>query len=352
MGELFCGAGGMALGSSQAAYKGRSFQHVWAVDKDTDSCRTISANGVLDAANVVLGDVRELNFVEFPPIDGLVFGFPCNDFSVVGEKRGIAGEYGDLYQFGIKALDALHPKFFVAENVSGLSSANKNSDFRRILHELGLAGRGYEVVEHLYKFEEYGVPQKRRRYIIVGFRKDLGIRFSHPTPSGPVQSAREALEGIPKDAYNNELTAQSSTVVERLKRIMPGQNVFTADLPEELRLKMRSNATISQIYRRLIPDEPAYTVTGSGGGGTHVYHWEEPRALTNRERARLQTFPDWYRFEGGKESVRKQIGMAVPPKGATIIFEAILATLEESSGDDYPGPLQECAVAAGGLSGN
>ena len=107
--------------------------------------------------------------------------------------------------------------------------------------------------------------------------------------------------------------------------ILPGQNAFNADLPEELKLNVRG-AKISQIYKRLDPTKPAYTVTGSGGGGTHIYHWEEPRALTNRERARLQTFPDDYVFEGSKESVRKQIGMAVPCQGAKIIFEAILKT--------------------------
>ena len=80
------------------------------------------------------------------------------------------------------------------------------------------------------------------------------------------------------------------------------------------------------------PDKPAYTVTGSGGGGTHIYHYSEPRALTNRERARLQTFPDDYIFEGSKEEVRKQIGMAVPALGAKVIFEAILKTFAE---EDY-----------------
>ena len=90
---------------------------------------------------------------------------------------------------------------------------------------------------------------------------------------------------------------------------------------------------ISQIYRRLHPDKPSYTVTGSGGGGTHVYHYEEPRALTNRERARLQTFPDDFIFEGTKESVRKQIGMAVPVRGAQVVFEALFKTL---SGKSYP----------------
>ena len=94
-------------------------------------------------------------------------------------------------------------------------------------------------------------------------------------------------------------------------------------MPERLRLNV-SGAKISQIYKRLDPDKPAYTVTGSGGGGTHIYHWSEDRALTNRERARLQTFKDDYVFCGSKESVRKQIGMAVPARGAQIIFEAVL----------------------------
>ena len=84
---------------------------------------------------------------------------------------------------------------------------------------------------------------------------------------------------------------------------------------------------MSMIYKRLDPEKPAYTITGSGGGGTHVYHWTENRALTNRERARLQTFPDDFHFFGSKESVRKQIGMAVPVKGAQIILTAILNTL-------------------------
>ena len=140
-------------------------------------------------------------------------------------------------------------------------------------------------------------------------------------------TCRTAIEQPPisADAFNNEMTKQSQSVVERLKYIKPGQNAFTAELPEHLKLNVRG-AKISQIYKRLDPERPAYTVTGSGGGGTHIYHWSENRALTNRERARLQTFPDHYHFQGSKESVRKQIGMAVPCDGARIIFEAILKT--------------------------
>lgn len=114
-------------------------------------------------------------------------------------------------------------------------------------------------------------------------------------------------------------------VKEMLSYIPPGENAWYPGIPENLRLKVKG-ARLSSIYKRLDPDRPAYTVTGSGGGGTHMYHWSEPRALTNRERARLQTFPDDFVFFGNKEQVRKQIGMAVPPEGAKIVFEAILKT--------------------------
>ena len=135
---------------------------------------------------------------------------------------------------------------------------------------------------------------------------------------------------IPANAHNNELTKNSKQVIERLKYIKPGKSAFNSNIPKKLRLNVKG-AKISQIYRRLDPNKPSYTVTGSGGGGTHVYHWKENRALTNRERARLQTFPDNFIFEGSKESVRKQIGMAVPVNGARIIFEAILKTFENIS---------------------
>ena len=125
-----------------------------------------------------------------------------------------------------------------------------------------------------------------------------------------------------------------------MKHIKPGQNAFTADLPPELQLNIKG-AKISQIYKRLDPTKPAYTVTGSGGGGTHIYHWSENRALTNRERARLQTFPDDYIFEGNKESVRKQIGMAVPCKGAKIIFEAILKSFAGIPYESMPANINE-----------
>ena len=244
----------------------------------------------------------------------------------MGEQKGIDGTFGPLYSYGVKALKLFKPMWFLAENVGGLRSANKGKTLTKILNEL--RDSGYTITPHLYKFEDYGIPQARHRLIIVGIRNDIKVEFKIPSPapySNIDNTCKNAIENppIPIDAFNNEFTKQSKKVVERLKHIKPGQNAFTADLPEDLQLKVKG-AKISQIYKRLDPTKPSYTVTGSGGGGTHIYHWSEPRALTNRERARLQTFPDSYQFLGSKESVRKQIGMAVPCQGAKIIFEAIL----------------------------
>lgn len=338
LGELFCGPGGIAWGAIHADIGNPEFTilHQWSNDFDESTCETYRRNICPDEPNTVYcGDVRTLDMEQLAPIDALAFGFPCNDYSVVGEQRGMDGEYGPLYSYGVRALRRFRPQWFVAENVGGLRSANDGTAFKRILAELRDAG--YVITPHLYKFEEYGVPQARHRVIIVGIRDELNVQYKVPSTE-PYEnidnSCRTAIEvpPIPANAFNNEPTRQSATVVQRLEHILPGQNAFTADLPEELQLNIRG-ARISQIYKRLDPERPSYTVTGSGGGGTHIYHWAEPRALTNRERARLQTFPDDYEFIGSKEKVRKQIGMAVPCRGAKIIFEAILRSF---AGIDYP----------------
>lgn len=337
LGELFAGAGGLSWGATHADIESDTkIIHAWANDIAPSTCATYRRNICPDKPDsVICCDVRDLNFDKLEPIDALAFGFPCNDFSVVGKHEGLNGKYGLLYQYAVEALEHFKPDWFVAENVRGLASANKGSAQRQILS--GFSDAGYKIFPHLYKFEEYGVPQTRHRIIIVGIRNGIDKDFRPPKPLNKVKSAREALENppIPFDAANHEKTKQSQSVVERLKFIKPGQNAFNADIPPELQLHVKS-ATFSSIYRRLDPDKPAYTVTGNGGGGTHIYHYAEPRALTNRERARLQTFPDDFIFEGSKESVRRQIGMAVPCAGAKIIFEAVLKTFAGVNYDSVP----------------
>lgn len=341
LGELFCGPGGIACGAHKAhSADGRlSIEHAWASDFDPDTCVTYADNicgG--DSSSVYCEDVRDLDLSKLGPIDAFAYGFPCNSFSNVGEHQGLDNDkFGQLYTYGVEVLKMYQPQWFLAENVSGLKSAGAGDHFKTILRDMEEAG--YVLVPNMYKFEQYGVPQTRHRIIIIGIRKDLdakGIRFRVPSPE-PYKdcdiSAGTALSGIPADAPNGEVRKLQDKVKRRLSYIKPGQNVWQAEnLPEELEIKTKTK--ISQIYRKLDPSKPSYTVTAAGGGGTFMYHWsEEQRELTNRERARIQTFPDDYRFHGKYSSVRKQIGMAVPPKGAEIIFNAVL---DSFAGIEYP----------------
>ncbi len=341
LGELFCGPGGIACGAHMAQSKDGSLSiiHAWASDFDPDTCQTYSeniCNG--DSTTVYCEDVRDLDIDKLGEIDAFAYGFPCNSFSNVGEHQGLDNEqFGQLYTYGIKVLRKFQPAWFLAENVSGLKSAGSGEHFKQILRDMEDAG--YVLTPHMYKFEQYGVPQTRHRIIIVGIRKDYdekGIKFHVPSPemySACDISARTALSGIPENAANNEIRPLQEKVRKRLSYIKPGENVWQAEnMPEELKIKTRTK--ISQIYRKLDPDKPSYTVTAAGGGGTFMYHWsDEQRELTNRERARIQTFPDDFVFYGKYSSVRKQIGMAVPPAGVKIIFEAILNTF---AGIKYP----------------
>lgn len=341
LGELFCGAGGIACGAHNAVSDDgkKTIVHAWANDYDPDTCKTYAKNicgG--DGSSVYCKDVRKLDIPALGQIDAFAYGFPCNSFSNVGKHQGLDNDkFGRLYTYGVEVLKTYQPKWFLAENVSGINSAGDGDHFKIILEDLAAAG--YTLVTNLYKFEQYGVPQTRHRIIIVGIRNDLdaqGIKFRVPSPE-PYKdcdvSAGTALAGIPANVPNNEVRKLQEKVRRRLSYIKPGQNVWQAEnLPPELEIKTMTK--ISQIYRKLDPSKPSYTVTAAGGGGTFMYHWsDEQRELTNRERARIQTFPDDFEFIGKYSSVRKQIGMAVPPKGAEIIFRSILNTF---AGINYP----------------
>lgn len=334
-GELFNGPGGFAWAAKHANIEVQgeeySIEHAWSNDYDLSACETYRYNICRDRPETVYHeDVRKLDLSSLSEIDAFIYGFPCNDFSIVGEKKGFDGQFGPLYTYGIKILKKFQPKWFIAENVGGLQSANDGQAFIQILTEMRQAG--YRLTPHLYNFASYGVPQSRQRILIVGFRNDLNVEFRVPAPTHgpgliPYRTAYEAITNPPiaDGAFNHDMPKHTKKVVEFLGHIPPGQNAWYEGIPEHLRLNVKG-ARMSQIYRRLDKTSPSYTVTGSGGGGTHMYHWEEPRALTNRERARLQTFPDIFEFKGPKDKVRQQVGMAVPPDGAKIIIEAVLKT--------------------------
>ena len=355
--ELFCGAGGFAQGAKNAG-----FEHIWGVDNHEDSCKTFEKNQKCEAFHQNIEDFSKPSNLkkikkDFGKIDGLLFGFPCNDFSLVGKKEKMEGKFGGLYRYACKVLNFFEPEFFVAENVTSLSKKlkfnsseqvlvkdvfdkeklqNQNyQNFKKIMGDLANCSKhGYRIYADNYKFEEYGIPQTRHRIILVGFREDYfrknKINFEKPEKNkGPQKTCKEALDEIPDGMEHTEKTKHDERVIRRLKKTAEGKNVW--DLGDDKDgLPGVKKARMSHIYKRLDSSKPAYTVTGSGGGGTHVYHYKENRALTNRERATLQTFPFTYNFVGGKESVRRQIGMAVPVLGAEKIMKAVKKALKEN----------------------
>lgn len=327
LGELFSGPGGLAYGAMLSKSDNGLFsvEHAWSSDYDHDSCETYIRNICPNSPeSVICQDVRSLDITRLSEIDAFAYGFPCNSFSNVGKHRGFANEkFGQLYWYGIEVLLRFRPQWFIAENVSGIKSAG-NDDFKVIVNDMREAG--YNLTIHQYHAEDYGVPQTRHRVIIVGIRNDLDVTFSVPDPMDFKDidiSSFKALANIPSDAPNHEIRPLSAKIVERLSYIQPGQNIWQADnvMPEHLKIKTKTK--ISQIYRKLDPENPSYTITAAGGGGTFGYHWTN-RELTNRERARIQTFPDNYVFSGKYSSVRKQIGMAVPCMLSKIVVTAIL----------------------------
>ena len=326
--SLFAGCGGMDLGFCLAEHPEYVYDIAWANDFDKWACKSYQKNFKHD---IVCGDIWEIDLDKTPKADVIIGGFPCQDFSILrGENRqGYKSKRGLLYTRFVEAVSKKLPLFFVAENVKGLLTANKGWAIKKIKEDFEKVNHvGYNVQYKLIKFADYGVPQRRERVIIVGVRNDLGINFVFPKPTHINKhiSSREALKGVEKIKLNNEIMNSQASTIEKLKQIPPGGNY--KNLPGH-----ENKNWMSLIYKRLHPDKPSPTIVANGGGGTWGYHYEEPRPLTNRERARIQTFPDDFEFIGSMSEVRKQLGNAVPPLGIKHIAEQILKTLNNEIGE-------------------
>lgn len=319
--SIFSGCGGLDLGFHQEGYT-----TVWANDFAEWAVASFRRN---------FGDVIHMKDItkidpytdaSIPDCDLVLGGFPCQDFSIIWKQPGLNGKRGGLFRHFAEFVDAKKPKAFVAENVKGLLTANGGKAIDTIVRDFESIAPGYVVKPHLYNFAEYGVPQFRERVLFIGVRIDTGFRFVHPKPTHgpnagrPYFTAGEALEGVEKVPYNNELINIKEKTRQMLELIPEGGN-FT-DIPKDSPLYVKG--MISHVYRRLKLDEPAKTIIAAGGGGTWGYHYPEPRPLTNRERARLQSFPDDFIFEGSVTEVRRQIGNAVPPEGVRLVARRLL----------------------------
>ncbi len=318
--SLFSGCGGLDLGFHLEGY-----ETVWANDISIQAANTFKN---------FFGDVISTDDIEkidpykdkmIPECDLILGGFPCQDFSVIWKQPGLNGSRGNLYKSFLRFVDAKKPKAFIAENVKGILSSNNKMAIKQIIRDFENISPGYIIKVHLYNFADYGVPQFRERVLIVGVRIDTGFEFFHPKPTHgprgnkPYVTSGEALEGVEKVKYNNEHLNISPKTKELLSLIPEGGN-FT-DIPRNHPLYVKG--MISHVYRRIKRNEPSKTIIAAGGGGTWGYHYPEPRPLTNRERARLQSFPDDFIFYGSTSEVRRQIGNAVPPIGVRETAKAL-----------------------------
>ena len=314
--SLFSGCGGLDLPFHKAGYK-----LVWANDNDEGSCLTF-ANNI--SKKIVYKRIEEIDINLLPNCDIILGGFPCQDFSQIWKKPGLQGTRGILYTYFAQTIKEKSPKIFIAENVKGILSANKGLAIQTIVEDFRKLKPGYIVIPKLVNFSEYGLPQIRERVLIFGFRKDLNFNFYFPPATHgnnklKMVSSKSGLRNIKKTTKNQEHMKIMPRTIEILKKIPAGGNFTAIDKNDPLYVK----GMISHVYRRLHPNEPSKTIIASGGGGTWGYHYPEHRALTNRERARLQGFPDDFIFSGKFGDIRKQIGNAVPPVGIVHFVNSI-----------------------------
>ena len=326
--SLFAGGGGLDLGFSASG-----FSIVYSTDIDPYSVKTLMQNqrrkewygqhpvGVEDVRKITRETLTHSVGLDLSEIDFVIGGPPCQSFSVFGKRRGVNDPRGNLIWEYVRIVDLIRPIGFLFENVAGLKTIHGGQVFAELQEALSFGG-AYKISVHTYQVAEHGIPQYRERVIIIGNRigKDIsGLPKTHSEPSKGLASFRtvkEALGGLPKpgaDCGRNCHVGRkhSKRIVERYKDLQFG----------ERDPKTRIN--------KLNPNKPSHAIivgSDKGGGKGHVHPYD-PREVTPRESARIQTFPDWWEFNGTGRHVIRQVGNAVPPLFAAQIAAHIKKNL-------------------------
>lgn len=298
--SMFCGCGGMDLGILGGfEYLGKRyaklpFEIVYALDND-EYCTKIYNDNFKHKC--VVQDIKSLDIASLPDFDVLIGGFPCQSFSISAQnppRLGYKDERGMLFFEMVKILRERQPRFFIAENVKGLLSANKGKAFPMIIEEFENAG--YRVVHKLLNADEHGVPQRRQRVVIVGFRDEEDYnRFSYPIP---IDSRKTLGDVIDLAADNDDKWFFSQKAVDGMIAVREKMNkgrIQNLDEP--------CNTISSHLAKvSLNSTDPVRFVNG---------HY---RRFTPRECARIQSFPDDFMLDSVSEARQyKAIGNAVPP---------------------------------------
>lgn len=311
--SLFCGCGGTdvgLLGDFEFLgnhYASNDLEIVYANDIDDNACNIFKENFGIEPDN---RDIREVTSDEIPEFDILTGGFPCQSFSIIAQnpkRLGVKDERGKLFFEMCRILREKQPKCFIAENVKGILTANKKSAFPLIIKEFEESG--YDVSYSILNSANYGVPQKRERVIIVGFRKDLGIKFEFPDV---IVSDEEAFTPLSK-VIENEVDEKyffSQRAVDGMMRKRASMNKGRAqDITKPCNTVGAHLAKVS-----LNSTDPVLLVN------------ERYRRFTPREVARIQSFPENFELVGSEAAQYRALGNAIPP----VMFWYVAKTVREN----------------------
>jgi len=326
--SLFAGAGGLDAGFEKVGFK-----IVWANEYDSSIWETYEKN---HAAPLDKRDIREIASDEIPECDGIIGGPPCQSWSEAGALRGIDDSRGKLFFDFIRILKAKKPKFFLAENVSGML-ANRHSEAVKNIVRM-FEECGYDVSTKLLNASDYGVPQDRKRVFYVGFRKDLLCDFRFPPPRNQKVSLRQAIgdlcESVIPAADKNKTNDDLCNVLNH--EYMTGGFSTIYMSRNRVRSWDEQSFTIQAGGRHapIHPQAPKMTFIEQNKrefvkGYEHLY-----RRLSVRECARIQTFPDKFKFcYDNIADAYKMIGNAVPVRLAAYMARAIQICLEQRLGN-------------------
>jgi DNA (cytosine-5)-methyltransferase 1 len=325
--DLFCGCGGSSLGFKLAAQELGLDPEIIGVDIDRDSCITFQRNRVGQA---IRADVRYAPFRMQKGLFDVIIGCPpCQGFTRMRGKpdpkdprNGLVGVFAELVRF-------LLPDYLLFENVPRA----QNSQYYQRLVEC-LKECGYEFDSKVIDAADYGVPQRRKRLVLVASRRG---KPSIPKPVPYRVTVREAIGDLPPleagvahpTIPNHRCMKHADKVLARIKAV-PKDGGNRSAIPAELQLQChRKVRGYNDVYGRMKWDDVAPTLTSgcTNPSKGRFIHPEQDRAITPREAARLQTFPDWFIFYGGFTSISKQIGNAVPVKLAKHIAGAVIKTM-------------------------
>ena len=317
--SLFSGGGGLDLGAHFAGFKSLLVSDI--IPSYTDTIKTNLPHVSVyndDAMDLTAEKIRNMAKVE-GDIDLIIAGPPCQAFSIIGKRQSLADPRGQLPIKYFELVAGLQPKVFVFENVPGLMTVNKGKDFKNLMEYIQKI-TGYQIYKAKLNAADFGIPQVRERIFVVGFRPDIiSVSFQFPVKATgpyhdqlpekmPSKYALEIVDGLP----NQEIRVHTEAVRKRFEAVSQGG---------------RDKGSYSD---KLNPELPSGTVLiGSSAGGARPHiHPFEPRALTVRETARLQSFPDWYKFSGSRTEQYRQVGNAVPPLLAYELLTAVRQVLE------------------------